>query len=71
MKKEYKKPELFFDSFELSSSIAKTCDNAVGFAMGACQREDGGFTDLTSCGYVPQDGQESGCYHVFAEFFAS
>ena len=72
MKKEYKKPELLFDSFELSSSIAKTCENPVGFAMGACHIEDGGFTDNVSCLYVPEDNEpEKGCYHVFSEFFAS
>lgn len=73
MKKEYKKPELLFDSFELSTSIAGTCKNLVGFAMGACHREDGGFTDNGSCLYEVPDNNEpgNGCYHVFDQFFSS
>ena len=72
MKKEYKKPELLFDSFELSASIAGTCKSLVNFAMGACQREDGAFTDNVSCAYVPDDNASgNGCYHVFNEYFSS
>ena len=37
MKKEYKKPELLFDSFELSMSIATGCvGTPVGPTEGTC-----------------------------------
>lgn len=71
MKKEYKKPELLFDSFELSASIAKTCETPVGFAMDVCMI-GGEFTEK-ACAYQPSNPPDDGqaCYHVFAEFFAS
>lgn len=36
MKKEYHKPEIFFDSFELSQSIAAGCVYTSNFNRGQC-----------------------------------
>ena len=42
MKKTYIKPEIMFDSFELSTNIAGSCDEKL-------------YTpNNTSCGYVPE-----------------
>lgn len=65
MRKTYSKPQLYFDSFELSQNIA-----ACAFE----ETEDGGYKDnslggivfLTegSCEYTPPGTNDSGCYHV-------
>ena len=64
MKKEYKKPELLFDSFELSDNIAYGC---VKKATGP--QDFAGITYFTtkfSCS-PPEAGSDSDvglCYHV-------
>lgn len=64
MKKEYKKPELLFDSFELSTSIATGCDTSLKAPIGF-----GGttiFAPIISCAREPQgneDQQYGYCYH--------
>ena len=68
MKKEYKKPELFFDSFELSSNIAATCQYNIGHDQLTCKLEDGTFTN--ACFYPPTE-PEGACYHVFQMGFTS
>lgn len=70
MKKEYKKPELLFDSFELNASIAKTCEQAVGFGQDKCQKDDNTFA-IGTCLYTPPEVDETSCYHVFSEYFSS
>lgn len=69
MKKEYKKPELLFDSFELSESIASGCEHTTDHAMNQCAYNAGGrniFVDgVAACITKPQDGTYDGiCYHV-------
>lgn len=68
MKKEYKKPELFFDSFELSESIAAVCEFKTGHAQNVCAYYAGGraiFVDgVIACETITQDGYSGLCYHV-------
>lgn len=69
MKKEYKKPELLFDSFELSMSIATGCvgtpvgptQNTCGIAYGAVVLFLNG---MTVCTTKIEDGDEGYCYHA-------
>ena len=70
MKKEYKKPELLFESFELSSSIAGTCGYAIDHDESTCYLSDLTFTK--ACTYQPVDGDpEKACYHNFLVGFTS
>ena len=70
MKKEYKKPELLFDSFERNASIAGACEKNVGHSENDCKLGDNTFT--LACDYQPQDGNPDGsCYHVFTLGFTS
>jgi hypothetical protein len=69
MKKTYEKPEVYFESFELSTSIA-TCDQWEGrlWQKDACAWNDG-YTNvflngMDVCTYQTQDGGYGGlCYH--------
>ena len=36
MKKEYQKPELYYESFQLAQSIASNCEGIANFAENAC-----------------------------------
>ncbi len=64
MKKEYKKPELLFDSFELSTNIATGCNKSLKVPI-----EFGGttiFAPIISCAREPrgnEDTQFGYCYH--------
>ncbi len=64
MKKEYKKPELLFDSFELSANIALGCGQSLKVPIGY-----GGttiFAPIISCAREPQPGEDTQygyCYH--------
>lgn len=70
MKKEYKKPELLFESFELSSSIAGTCGYTIDHDESTCQLSDLTFTK--ACAYQPADGDpEKACYQTFLVGFTS
>ncbi len=70
MKKEYKKPELLFESFELSMSIAAGCSSnyRVGLSENACGVDVVGvgtaFVSKPTCNYFPQDGESGWCYHI-------
>lgn len=70
MKKAYKKPELYFENFELSTSIA-ACDQQDGrtFQKDGCGWDDG-YTIVflegqNFCSYQTSDGVYGGglCYH--------
>ncbi len=67
MKKEYKKPELLFDSFELSTNIASGCATKVYHSETSCSYSDGVgkiFLDMTICDYAPGDSTTPNiCYH--------
>ena len=70
MKKAYSKPEIYFDSFELSSSIAAGCEYKANFAAGACALADPAFGNvyldgISGCAVTQVDGAYNGiCYHV-------
>lgn len=71
MKKTYEKPEVYFESFELSTSIAAGCETVIKTStQGACPYvTDSGraiFTDtVTACTTKSGDtGTKYGCYHV-------
>lgn len=70
MKKEYKKPELLFDSFELSVSIATGCvGTPVGPTENTCGIDFGGagvlfLNGMTVCTTKIEDGDEGYCYHA-------
>ena len=77
MKKQYTAPEIFFEDFTLSQSIAGGCESIVNNASkGNCAVLGSGnigvFTDgINGCDYDPKDlpgGKEDQwngfCYHV-------
>ena len=77
MKKEYKKPEILFENFALSTSIAAECEVIVAATRGTCGYPIRGETVFmsteTGCSTGPQttDGSGDGaahdsiCYHTF------
>lgn len=69
MKKQYVKPELYFENFELSTSIA-ACKNDPGtHAKNVCGITIPGVegtvfsVDITGCTTIGTDGPDSICYH--------
>ena len=71
MKKTYVKPEVYFESFELSTSIATGCEYKTNHAKNECVYEIAGgrnvFVDAkTHCLDITAPGEEYGavCYHV-------
>lgn len=78
MKKAYVKPEIFFEDFSLSSSIAANCEYKVGSPTeGVCALVGSGnirvfdiAADGTQCEYAPglfdqpDDMWDGFCYHV-------
>lgn len=74
MKKAYKKPQIVFDSFELSQSIAR-CEIASNVVRDVCGYYDE-ETDMTVfvagvCEWTPQDSDIYAgiCYHVPTETY--
>ena len=68
MKKTYVKPQVFFEDFQLSASIAAGCAYKTGHTMDICAYETAGksiFVDeVVACTTTTQDGNWSGlCYH--------
>lgn len=70
MKKAYVKPEIYFESFELSANIATGCAFIANHAKDECGLELGPGLDVlfisatTGCSRQPVDGDTSVCYHV-------
>lgn len=71
MKKTYKKPEIIFEDFSLSTSIALGCEFGAHHAEYLCAYEDEYleaviFTEtISACTTKMQDGVYNGlCYHV-------
>lgn len=71
MKKNYSAPEIMFEDFVLSTSLA-ACRYSAQFAENSCAWDDPRdhfefvvFTnDITACVYKAQDGKYNGiCYH--------
>ncbi len=68
MKRKYVKPEIIFDSFELSQSIAAGCELISQHSQGACPVLDPeiGQTLISEglCQMTPPGGNDSICYDV-------
>ncbi len=70
MKRTYKKPEIMFEDFSLSTSIALGCEYGAHHTENACAYEDEYlgefiFTEgLAVCTATVPDGYNSLCYHV-------
>ena len=70
MKKTYTKPELYFESFELSANIATGCGIITKTAtQGICGYDQPGIGTLfvqkeAGCSYIGADGDYSVCYDV-------
>ena len=77
MKKTYVKPQVYFEDFQLSASIAGDCigDNKIplNHSKEVCTYKEGGMTYFIAteiCSLTPEP--EGGCYNGFVEnFFAS
>ena len=67
MKKEYCKPELYFESFELSANIAANCGFPLNHTMVACQPISGMtlFLETSNCETTPE--ANGLCYQAFEE----
>lgn len=67
MKKIYVKPEVYFESFELSANIATGCEININHTVGACWQGVEGFkgfnifVEPNSCKTTPDDNGL--CYH--------
>lgn len=80
MKKHYKAPEILFEDFALSDSIAGTCDGIVGNpSKGSCAvLGTGGISvfseGIRGCDFKPEDlggindEWDGFCYHVPTEY---
>lgn len=58
MKKSYVKPQLYFENFQLSTSIAAGCGFATNHAKDDCNYIPGVgtvFLDSSTCAYTPED----------------
>lgn len=68
-KKVYKKPELYYESFTLSSSIAAGCEGIATFGEGMCgiYVPELNFTLFTlemSCQVTTPANDDTFCYHA-------
>ena len=68
MKKQYVKPELYFEDFELSTNIATGCGTIVEHADGECTYVQPGIgtvftTNIAGCEYKNPD-DVGVCYNV-------
>ena len=71
MKKAYKKPQLYFESFQLSASIAATCSLIINVNGSMCPVTDPGlgityYADTNMCSYTPGPGDIKICYDTNA-----
>lgn len=72
MKKSYKKPEISFDSFSVSSSFAASVGSCNYQADASLQASCGVIiagrklftSEITGCKYVSNDGEYGVCYYV-------
>lgn len=74
-KKTYSKPQLVYESFALSQSIASGCEGIANFGEGACSVTITGSFDSVSifqdaaygCQFVPPNPDDYICYHAPSE----
>lgn len=71
MKKAYVAPEILFEDFTMSTSIAANCNILCNFVENVCGHETRNgvvFTDdISGCVYKQPDGFDGVCYHVPTE----
>ena len=74
MKKEYRKPQLWYEDFQLSQSIASGCEGIATYAEGLCTviLEGPGysltlFSDPAICFDSPPNPDDYLCYHAPTE----
>lgn len=73
MKKHYSAPDILFEDFSLSSSIAANCEFIANSAEGTCGYLDSDgtwlfVTGVTGCKFHEPDTNDSLCYHVPNEY---
>lgn len=67
MKKAYSKPQIVFESFELTKSIAAGCvylSNTFGSPNSCTYTENGTTIFMSNCGYDNDDAYKDFCYHI-------
>lgn len=69
MKKKYTKPQIVFENFSLSTSIAGACEVKTHTpAARECGYDMGGYTvfltDITGCSFKIEENKYGFCYHV-------
>lgn len=71
MKKSYSKPEIFFEDFSLSTSIAGSCDkiidNATKYVCAYYDERHNKYVftdDIGACTTKNEDGTNGICYHT-------
>lgn len=67
MKKPYVKPQVYFENFQLSASIALGCKLLSHAAENVCPVDDPDlgvkiFMETIGCSYTPGPGDEKPCY---------
>ena len=74
VKKEYRKPWLWYENFQLSQSIASGCEGIANFTEGMCSVTLTGpgynlvlFSDTNICRDTPPNPDDYLCYHAPTE----
>ena len=75
MKKEYQKPKLYYENFQLSQSIAAGCEGLANFVENQCTVTLTGpgytlvlFNNESICVDSPPGADDYVCYHAPTEF---
>lgn len=66
--KKYSKPQIVFESFELSTNIAAGCQHTADHYQGTCAVTVGGvvqvFIESSVCAFTVSDGDSGMCYYI-------
>lgn len=71
MKKQYVKPAMFSETFDICDSIAAGCGIAVGSTRDACSYSDPTLPGVSlfivggACTKTPGNDNDQVCYHVY------
>lgn len=67
MKKAYVKPQVYFEDFQLSASIAAGCTKTTNLTQDVCGVKFGPMTifldSIAACDEIVTDGEDGYCYH--------
>lgn len=73
-KKHYSKPQLVYESFALSQSIASGCEGIANFGESVCSVTISGIDEIRifqeagyGCQFVPPNPDDYICYHAPSE----